>query len=60
MNVGDYVQSNDATNPAKHLNLSGKVRSRLFRYVRTKDEICCHVNIVVEKEDDDWGKLIKE
>ena len=58
-NVGDYVQliqhSDDYT------KFSGRVASRLFTYIRTRDdEIHCSVNIVVEETDADWGKLIKE
>jgi hypothetical protein len=42
-------------------SFSGKVRSRLFNYIRTSpDDVFCHVNIIVEDTNDDWGKLIKE
>ena len=54
-NVGDYVQVIAAQpgDPA----FSGKVRSRLFTHFG-QDHL--HVNLVVEDDDDDWGKLIKE
>jgi hypothetical protein len=55
-NVGDYVSiDNSGTDMA---NVSGKVRSRLFRY--TGQPQTCHINIVVEETDDNWGKLVKE
>lgn len=59
-NVGDYVQIDNSADGGKRSNFSGKVRSRLFRYTRTPSEIFCHVNIVVEETDDDWGRLVKE
>lgn len=56
-NVGDYVQIEpfgDQDAP----RYSGKVRSRLFRYMGADD---CGVNIVIESAHEyDWGKLIKE
>lgn len=57
-NVGDYVSiSNDDT----RANFSGKVKSRLFNYVRiNEDHVHCIINIVVEETDVDWGTLIKE
>lgn len=58
--VGDYVDIQFADGPQ---GFSGKVRSRLFRYVahgEGKVETACMVNIVVEDTDDDWGKLVKE
>jgi hypothetical protein len=56
-NVGDYVSIDGmGTGP----RFSGKVKSRLFNYISTTDEVFCHVNIVVEETDDDWGALIKE
>jgi hypothetical protein len=45
----------------ERMMFTGKVRSRLFSYIRVSDgEIFYNVNIVVEETDDDWGKLIKE
>ncbi len=58
-NVGDYVHIDNSVD-AERADFSGKVRSRLFRYVRTDNAVFCSVNIVVEEDDDDWGKLIKE
>jgi hypothetical protein len=59
--VGDYVSIDNSYNGGERSNFRGKVRSRLFRYIRTKDEdVTCLVNIVIEETDDDWGKLVKE
>jgi hypothetical protein len=55
-NVGDYVQIiRLATKEAP--NYSGRVRSRLFRYFENDS---CGVNIVVEEDEEGWGRLIKE
>ncbi|MBY5374214.1 hypothetical protein [Rhizobium leguminosarum] len=55
-NVGDYVEIMPAGNPDAP-KYSGRVRSRLFRYVGDT----CRINIVVEDNPkDDWGKVIKE
>ncbi|MES2719236.1 MAG: hypothetical protein V4795_25970 [Pseudomonadota bacterium] len=59
-NVGDYVHIDNSADGGKRAGFSGKVRSRLFRYIRTPDDVFCAVNIVVEETDDDWGKLVKE
>lgn len=59
-NVGDYVQVENSADPNGRSSFSGKVRSRLFTYIRGGGQITCGVNIVVEEDDDDWGKLIKE
>lgn len=60
-NVGDYVQIDNSADGGERSNFSGKVRSRLFRYIRTSgSDVFCQVNIVVEETDDDWGKLVKE
>lgn len=60
-NVGDFVQIDSSPIEAKHNSFSGEVRSRLFRYVVTSDEIFCQVNIVVaESENYKAGELIKE
>ncbi|GHC31072.1 hypothetical protein GCM10010082_26680 [Kushneria pakistanensis] len=59
--VGDYVQINYFR--AEDEILSGRVKSRLFRYLVSDEDPDLHqclVNIVVEETDDDWGKLIKE
>lgn len=59
-NVGDYVEiSNGAGDRA---SFDGKVKSRLFRYIRMGHggDVGCLINIVVQETDDDWGKLIKE
>lgn len=56
-NVGDYVQIL-AFGHEGAPQYSGKVRSRLFRYLGADN---CGVNIVIEDaDDDDWGALIKE
>lgn len=59
-NVGDYVNIENSADGGARSSFSGKVRSRLFTYIRTQDEIFCNVNIVVEETNDDWGKLIKQ
>lgn len=60
-NVGDYVHIDNSTDGGKRTAFSGKVRSRLFNYLRASDaDVNCIVNIVVEETDDDWGLLIKE
>ena len=59
-NVGDFV---NIQNPDTYTSFSGKVRSRLFNYIRIPDgEVYCGVNIVVEEVSDGkvWGELIKE
>lgn len=58
--VGDYVSIDNSADGGERAAFSGKVRSRLFRYIRTPDDVFCQVNIVVEGTDDDWGTLIKE
>lgn len=59
-NVGDYVdiQGQDDT----YISFCGKVKSKLFRYIRSHDEeVICLISIVVEEVDDDvWGSLVKE
>lgn len=60
-NVGDYVHIDNSSDGGERAAFSGKVRSRLFRYIRVNEqEVHCSVNIVVEETDDDWGKLVKE
>jgi hypothetical protein len=60
-NVGDYVEIQNAAEEVQRSSFSGKVRSKLFRYVRIPNgEIFCQVNIVVEETQDDWGLLVKE
>lgn len=54
-NVGDHVQI-DPLNKEGAPRYSGRVKSRLFRYLGDT----CGVNIVVEDDDSDWGKVIKE
>lgn len=57
-NVGDFVHIN---NQKPRTSFFGKVKSRLFMYVRiSEDHVHCSVNIVVEETDDNWGALIKE
>ena len=62
-NVGDYVHIDNSCDGGQRSSFSGKVRSRLFTYIRSSSEdVYCGVNIVVEEHDDktEWGKLIKE
>lgn len=60
-NVGDFVHIDTLVENDPRTKFSGKVRSRLFSYIRMlDDDTFCNVNIVVEETDDDWGKLIKE
>ena len=59
-NVGDYVQVENSLDPDGRVSFSGKVQSRLFRYIRAGNEVTCGVNIVVAEDDDNWGLLIKE
>jgi hypothetical protein len=60
-NVGDHVHIDNSMDGGERMMFTGKVRSRLFNYIRMSDgEVFCGVNIVVEETDDDWGKLIKE
>ena len=60
-NVGDYVQVDNSAGTGQRSSFSGKVRSRLYRYIRvSRTEVHCAGNMVVEKDDDNWGRLIKE
>lgn len=60
-NVGDFVHIDNSIDGGQRTKFSGKVKSRLFTYIRSSDDnVFCSVNIVVEETDDDWGKLIKE
>ena len=59
-NVGDYVSIDNSARNGEHATFHGKVRSRLFTYICTPQEVHCAVNIVVEDTDDDWGMLVKE
>jgi hypothetical protein len=55
-NVGDYVHIDNSTDGGQRTAFSGKVRSRLFMYIRTSGaDVSCVVNIVVEETADDWG-----
>lgn len=57
-NVGDYV---NISNPPPRTSFSGKVKTRLFYYMRiSEDHVHCAINIVIEESDDNWGALIKE
>jgi hypothetical protein len=60
-NVGDYVHIDNSMDGGKRSEFSGKVRSRLFNYLRiNEEEVHCSVCIVVEATDDDLSKLLKE
>jgi hypothetical protein len=52
-NVGDYVDYPQHESDIRDIDLRGKVRSRLFRYVMGY----CYVTIVVEDTADDWTKI---
>jgi hypothetical protein len=57
-NVGDVVNIPELEG---HSAVFGVVKSRLFNYLRSGEELYCGINIVVEERDDiDWGALIKE
>ncbi len=59
-NVGDYVNISE-TPQNERAFFNGKVKSRLFSYVRINNNLThCNVNIVVEETNDNWGMLIKE
>lgn len=59
-NVGDFVQIDNSMHGENRSSFAGKVRSRLFRYICSKNDTNCAVTIVVEQTDDDWGMLVKE
>lgn len=60
-NVGDFFSVDpSALGEEATDSFQGRVRTRLFHYIRTPSGDRCFVNIVVEETDDDWGKLIKE
>jgi hypothetical protein len=59
--VGDFVEIDNSADGGERSSFHGRVRTRLFRYLRAREgNISCFVNIVVEDTDDDWSKLIKE
>jgi hypothetical protein len=58
--VGDYVSIQGIVGGKTVKSFAGKVRSRLFSFIRADELRTCTINIVVEDDDDDWGKLIKE
>ena len=57
-NVGDFVLVDASTIDGNSFH--GRVKSRLFRYIRTPPQDSCAMMIVVEETDDGWGMLIKE
>jgi hypothetical protein len=60
-NVGDFVHIDTFIEKDTRTKFSGRVRSRLFNYNRmSDDDTSCHINIVVEETDYNWGELIKE
>ncbi len=59
-NVGDFVHIDNSMYGQDRVSFSGKVRSRLFRYICSKDETNCAVTVVVEQIDHEWEKLVKE
>jgi len=59
-NVGDYVSIDNSAHSELSKGFSGKVASRLFRYINHDAGKNCCINIVVAEDDDDWGKLVKE
>jgi hypothetical protein len=61
-NVGDFVHIDNSLDGGQRSSFKGRVRSRMFRYIRGRDdeEMSCHVNIIVEETDDNWGMLSKQ
>lgn len=59
-NVGDYVYIDNSADGGERSSFQGKVRSRLFSYIRSHEDVFCYVKIIVEENDDDWGLLSKE
>jgi hypothetical protein len=61
-NVGDFVSLDNSMNDKA--SFRGRVKTRAFYYIQGRgdspDSAYCHINIVVEETDDDWGALIKE
>jgi hypothetical protein len=59
--VGDHVDIMNGGEGAERASFAGRVRSRLFRYIRVGEEVHCAVNIVVEEVDPEvFGELVKE
>lgn len=59
--VGDYVDIMNGGKDAERASFAGRVRSRLFRYIRVGADVHCAVNIVVEEVDPEvFGELVKE
>ena len=59
-NVGDFVQIDNSMQQPRDASFSGRVRSRVFRYIgRNDSNVKCTVNIVLRETDDDWGPLQK-
>lgn len=56
-NVGDVVNVPEMDG---HSGVYGVVKSRLFTYTRSGENLFCGINIVVEEADIDHGALIKE
>lgn len=61
-NVGDFVEINNSKVSGRLRHLSGRVKSRLFTYIRSgRTTVHCHVNVVVEQADEaDWDALSKQ
>ncbi|ELR65852.1 hypothetical protein C942_00939 [Photobacterium marinum] len=61
-NVGDFVHIDNSLDIDGRESFSGKVKSKLFSYLRSSNgKVYCHVNIVVEDdEESNWESLIKE
>jgi hypothetical protein len=60
-NVGDFVHIDTFIENDPRTKFYGRVRSRMFSYLRMSDgDTACTINIVVEETDDNWGELIKE
>lgn len=55
--VGDVV---NLPNTAVKVGVCGIVRSRIFNYLRDPEELYCHVNILVEEAEINFGNLISE
>ncbi|AVH36142.1 hypothetical protein AL532_07425 [Pseudomonas monteilii] len=55
--VGDVI---NLPSTAVKEGVCGIVRSRIFNYLRGQEELYCHVNILVEEADINFGNLISE
>lgn len=61
-NVGDFVSIDNSWDHRQRASFFGKVKSKLFKYIRVnQDEILCQINIVIEEDEGiNWNSLITE